>query len=105
MVLPWVILDMQAWDGCIIRDRNGKFIRAACSYLGITCNNTAELQAINLGINLAGQLGIEDFTIQTDSKYAFNCIYRNQEATWNHKEMVMEIEDEKRWEKTNAMDI
>lgn len=38
--------------GCIIRNSHGKFI-IATSYVGVTCNNTAEFQANDLGIKMA----------------------------------------------------
>lgn len=59
--------------------------------MGKTCNNNAQLQAISLGMIMAKQLELRNCVIQTDSKHAFDCIVRNKESAWNHKEVVDQI--------------
>lgn len=68
--------------GCITRNRNDQLTRAATYYKESLVEILLNFKQSIWGLKWLRWIQIENFVIQTYSKYAFDCIARNKEPAW-----------------------
>ncbi|CAN1828606.1 Putative ribonuclease H protein At1g65750, partial [Linum perenne] len=78
--------------GGIIRDSEGKLVRAFCANVGNCSITRAELRAIVEGLKLAWSLGIKKVAIQTDSAAAVAMLQAGGRPTHRHAALVAEFQ-------------
>ncbi|CAN1254624.1 Putative ribonuclease H protein At1g65750 [Linum perenne] len=79
--------------GGVIRDGNGRFIKAFAANLGICSIMRAELRGIVEGMKLAWDLGIRKLMIQTDSKAAADMLSVPGNSTSRHASLLQQFSE------------
>ena len=82
--------------GCIINNDSGKWVAKKASPIPPSSNNLAELEALDLGLQLCISLGLSKVIIEGDSQIILNAVRKRVTPNWvlnsKLKEVLMHID-------------
>ena len=77
--------------GCIINDKDGRWVAKLASPLPPVSNNVAELEALEKGLQLCHKLGLARVFIEGDSQIVLNAIRQKKTPNWVLNSKIQEV--------------
>ena len=77
--------------GCIINDKDGRWVAKLASPLPPITNNVAELEALEKGLLLCHKLGLSRIFIEGDSQIVLNAIRQKKTPNWVLNSKLQEV--------------